>query len=202
MAVFLGLCLAFPLLLVTWARAPFYDGVRHLLFVMPVLAALVAAAFSWSVNRFGSPWTRRLTSIVLAALLASVVPEMIALHPYQSIYFNRLVAGGLPRAGRLYETDYWGQSYREAVLWLGDHYETRTPPVGVENCSNPLLSAYYIDREARLRGRFVAVKKGEGQIVLATTRFGCHRQPGNVLHVVARQGVPLAYVIERFRQDP
>lgn len=194
---------ALPLVVVTWKRAPFYDGVRHLLFVVPMLAVLSAAAFSWTVDGFARPWVRRASWVALSLVLIGVLPDMVALHPYQSVYFNRLFAGGLARAGRLYETDYWGQSYREAVLWLADHYPAQAArPVGVENCSNPLLSAYYIDHDPRLRGRFVAARKGEGRIVLATTRFDCHLQPGKVLHVVAREGVPLAYVIERTPEVP
>jgi peroxiredoxin family protein len=53
--------------------------------------------------------------------------------------------------------------------------------------------------EAGAAGRFVNVGMEEDpDIVLATTRDECHRGvDGRVLHVVARQGTPLLYVIER-----
>jgi len=194
---------ALPLLVVTWRRAPFYDGVRHLLFVEPLLAVLSAAAISWAIDGFARPWARRAAWAALSLALVAVIPDMVALHPYQSVYFNRLIAGGLRGAGHRYETDYWGQSYREAVLWLADNYPARPEhPVKVENCSVPFLSDYYIETDPRLRGRFVGARPGEAGITLATTRFDCHTQPGRVLHVVARQGVPLAYVLELPGAEP
>ena len=42
---------------------------------------------------------------------------MLHHHPYQYIYYNRLV-GGVNGAYRQYELDYWATSYREATLYL------------------------------------------------------------------------------------
>ena len=119
---------------------------------------------------------------------------MTLLHPYQSIYFNRLFAGGLQGASGRFETDYWGTSYREAVEWV-----LRNVPgegIRIANCSSPLLTSYY------LRGpdgtRFIPVARDESpDLLVATTRWDCHRRPeARVLHRVERQGVPLAYVLD------
>ena len=41
---------------------------------------------------------------------------MISLHPYQSIYFNKLVRH--ENIGSQFETDYWGASVRESIDWI------------------------------------------------------------------------------------
>ena len=41
----------------------------------------------------------------------------LRLHPYEYIYYNRLV-GGVQGAFRRFELDYWGTSYREAAAYL------------------------------------------------------------------------------------
>ncbi len=114
--------------------------------------------------------------------------DMVMLHPYQSIYFNRVFAGGLSGASGRFETDYWGNSYREAIEWVA----ANVPGEGIRiaNCSNPLQSSYY------LRGpdgaRFIHVAMTDNpDLLLATTRWDCHLgAPGRVLHTVRRQGVP------------
>jgi hypothetical protein len=118
------------------------------------------------------------------------------LHPYQALYFNRVVAGGLPRAAQKFETDYWGSSYKEGVDWLIRYYESPVP-VRVANCSIDFLSAYPMSRTEELRRRFVPVRPSRSpDILLATTRWDCHKRSDKILHVVERQGTPLLYVFE------
>ena len=55
-------------------------------------------------------------------LLLAVLPGvywLIALHPYQYVYYNTLT-GGLPGAFRRYEMDYWTTSYREATMFINE----------------------------------------------------------------------------------
>ena len=40
------------------------------------------------------------------------------------------------------------------------------------------------------------------RILLATTRYNCHKRPGKTLHVVERKDVPLVYVIEQTSAAP
>ena len=79
--------------------------------------------------------------VVITVSLMTTIADMIALHPYESVYFNRLIAGGLRSAAGSYETDYWGNSYREGVEWLVTHYgpsASATQPIRVASCSHPL----------------------------------------------------------------
>lgn len=187
----------FPAAYASLTHAIVYDGWRHFLFVVPLLAVLAALGVSAMLS------ARRLVAIpagvaVVAGLLLTGV-EMVRLHPHQYIYFNDAVAGGLATAADSYETDYWGNSYREGTLWVVAHY--RPAPgdtIRVASCSYPMSTAYY------LTPGFVHVLRGQApDIVLATTRWGCDREiPGTIVHVVEREGVPLLYVREVSERAP
>lgn len=54
---------------------------------------------------------------VCVALLVLPAKDLVALHPYQTTYFNGLV-GGVAGADGRYDTEYWLTSYREAIDWV------------------------------------------------------------------------------------
>lgn len=116
----LGWALAFPIVFV-WVKAPtIYDGIRHFLFLLPVIALISAWVWWRAFERLRQYWSpvRWIAPVILAVLfVVPTVVEMVRLHPYQYTYFNRIV-GGLPGAENHFETEYWGTSHREAVEWL------------------------------------------------------------------------------------
>lgn len=194
--VWLAWTAAAPLVAAVVMRPYLYDGLRHFLFVLPTLAVLTTADF------LRSTFSRSVRALVGAAMLSAAVlttVDMIRLHPYQSVYFNRLVAGGVARASERFETDYWGSSYKEGTEWLIDHYALGIArKVRVFSTSVPLQSEYYLTRSPEGRRRFLYVPLDrEPHVVLATTRKELHKTfPGRVVHVVERLGAKLLYVIE------
>ncbi len=180
-------------------RSTIYDGLRQFLFVVPPLAALAGvsvAAFLRSQVHVAAK-----AAVVGAVLLSAglTVFDMAELHPYQYIYFNRLVAGGLESASQRFETDYYGASYREGVRWLIDNYHPESGgQVRVANPSRNFLTAYYLEASQELRDRFHPVEAWDDpNIYISITRWNYHTdKDGKLLHVVSRKGVPLLYVIE------
>jgi 4-amino-4-deoxy-L-arabinose transferase-like glycosyltransferase len=195
----LTLAVLFPIGSAIVLRSTLYDGMRHFIFTLPPLAVLAAAGVSRLLDL---PLTRRVRVAVVAAVavgILAVLWDMIALHPYQSVYFNRLVAGGLRGAAPRFETDYWGASYREAADWVFRNYRSAArAPTTVRNCSADFLTRYVIDRNPSVKARFtIAPPNTTPNLLLATERWHCHEvNGGRLLHIVQRQGVPLAYVYE------
>jgi len=189
-----------PVSWVVLTRMPLYDGLRHFLFVMPILASLAGV----SVVAFmrGRPAGVRAGAAAALAVSGLVtLSDMVALHPYQTVYFNRLVGGGLRHAWALYETDYWCLTYKEGVRWLTEHYKDERchDKIRVAGQSILLQLTYYLDKTADGDRLFKAVNvEARPHIVLATTRFGDHdRTRGRVVHRVERQGAPLLWIIEQ-----
>ncbi len=106
----LGLNLGLYLIL----KPVLYDGLRHFLFLLPIIVLLASlAAIDWIANPFKPKF-----GYVLAALvwvnMAAVGVHLIRLHPYEYVYFNELT-GGLSGSVGKFDNDYWGASFKEGV---------------------------------------------------------------------------------------
>jgi hypothetical protein len=199
--LWIGALATTPIIWVVLRHTPLYNGYRHLLFVVPFLAVLAAvSAVHFFQARRPRPATIGAALVLVASLLVTVV-DMVQLHPYQYVYFNRLVAGGLPGAVGQYEIDYWGASCKEAVEWTVDHYSPRDlrQRVRITAPSEHALFRYLKQLEERPR-RFRAVRFAPGHdahVVFVSASRGRPRWPrGELIHVIERQGVPLLYIYE------
>jgi asparagine N-glycosylation enzyme membrane subunit Stt3 len=197
--IFLVFATVFPLATAMVMHPILYDGNRHFLFVIPPLAVLAGVTLAWLLSvGLTRPLKMALGGVVaIIALLTAV--DMIRLHPYEYIFFNRSF-GGLPAALGRYETDYWGVSHKEGVDWLIANYKPDAPPgsIRVANTAADYQTSYYLEENRASAPRFVPVGKRENpDVMLSITRFDVHLlYPGRVLHVVRRMGTPLLYVTE------
>jgi hypothetical protein len=184
-----------------------YDGVRHFLFTIPPMAVLSGVSVTAVLARTRQRAIRAALAAGLGALLALTSWDMWQLHPYQYVYFNRAMIGGLPGAAPRFDTDYWGASYKEGVAWLVDH-----PPeapsgrkLKVASCSHSGSTSYFLPADRfDYVGSYDDGQKifDEPDVLLATTRWECDtRRKGRTLHVVERMGVPLLSVIEVDHDD-
>jgi hypothetical protein len=182
-------------------RMPIYDGLRHFLFLTPllgVLAGVSVAAFLRSPLPRGA---KPVGLVVLSIVLLVTLVDMVRLHPYEAVYFNRLVAGGMKEGVGRYEADYWCLSYKEGCEWLlqrfaGARCRERIRVGGYSVLQQP---QYYLERTEEGRRLFTAVpvQGGSPHYVLATTRFQDHlRAPGRLVHTVEREGATLFYLFE------
>lgn len=175
-------------------RSVVYDGLRHFLFVIPMLAVVAAlAAVSLPLAR------RRLLAAVLVvgggAAVAKTIADMRALHPNQYIWFNELI-GGLPGAYGKYDTEYYGGVYKEGFatlareLWRTEPERFANTRYVVTGCIPGFVADHY------LRSNFVWVDEryAEGaELYLGYTRSRCHERHGDApeLFRVERMGTPL-----------
>lgn len=182
---------------VAWAildRTPLYNGLRHLLFIVPILAVLAGVSVAGAVRSHLPVPVLAPAMAILAGCAALVAFDMVRLHPYQYVYYNRLFAGGVASAVGRYETDYWSTSYKEGVEWVCDHYsrvEIRGPIRVGGNMLVPFAS--YLGRGRCRAPNFTAVPPDRDPHVLLAA--GAERE-GRLLHVVERLGAPLLYVYE------
>ncbi|HKP56652.1 MAG TPA: glycosyltransferase family 39 protein [Polyangiales bacterium] len=184
-------------------RPTLYDAHRHFLFVLPALGALAGIAVCAAAKHPSIPLRIRVAGVaVWAALAAFVAFDMRALHPYEYVYFNR-ASGGLPAALGKFETDYWGVSFQEGFDWVVHNIQPREPgtPVKVSSCkrSPGRWQLNYLREHWHLSDRFTIMKyEDEGDVYLGFTRGACQARPGEILHKVERQGVPLLYVLRHW----
>ena len=108
---------ALPVLLAIFMGSTLYDGLRHVLFIIPVLVVLAAAGWTRLLFGWTRSWLGRSAAIVLlAAGVVHAIASTVRFHPHQTVYFNELV-GGPGGAVAKFDLDYWGNCFLEAVDW-------------------------------------------------------------------------------------
>jgi len=123
----------FPLACQVIGHGPAFTGMRHFLFVVPLLAVLAAVALNAVIGSFGRRHFAFATA-AFALVLADVgmnARQLYELHPYEYLYYNRLV-GGIHGAARRYVMDYWVEVMPASVAQLGrflDRTEGHHKPV-------------------------------------------------------------------------
>jgi hypothetical protein len=96
-------------------HATLYDGVRHTLFVIPMLALLAGWAF---MHLLRSLSRARIMIATLAAVYgAALVIDLVRLHPLEYVAMNAFAGGTSGACGR-FELDYWGAAATEALRRL------------------------------------------------------------------------------------
>lgn len=187
----------FPLGYVALTHAALYDAIRHVLFTMPPLIVASALGIGLCV-RTSSQNIRYTLGGLTAALMIWTCYQMISLHPNQYVYFNHLIAGGLPKAATQYDTDYLDNSYKRGLQWVE------------KNISSPYPMRLYIGTSTPYPlnpNRFVYEENPfHADIYLITTHLNQHQAiPGKILHQIEAQGVPILYILRpdaTYQQDP
>ncbi len=106
----------FPVVYVIGTHATLYDGVRHLLFIVPP-AAILASAGWIGACRWTRPVARPAAFVGLSIGLMEPALFQWRNHPNQTAYIQPL-AGGPRAAYAQYDLDYWGNSMLQALSQL------------------------------------------------------------------------------------
>jgi hypothetical protein len=161
----LGMAIWLPPLYAVVKGSILYDGYRHFLFVVPPLCALAAVMVELGLQRLRSRALRGALAGLVVVGVVDIGAQMVRLHPHEYVYFNRLI-GGLPGAVDKYDTDYYGNSFKEAIEGL-KAYLWRTEPEAYLN------TVYYLT----------------GCISMKTARY---YSPPNFLSFKDRRGTKIA----------
>jgi hypothetical protein len=187
----------FPLACQVAARGPAFTGIRHFLFVVPLLAILAGVGFDALLARLAARWPRTVMPAALA-LIAALLWEasyLVRLHPHQHLYYNALV-GGLPGAAGRYETDYWVNIMPEAVGAL-ERYVERLDAGDESYLVGVCGERFSFEHEAHSRLRW-SVGWYEADFFIAPTHMNCDRaNNGNVVVRIERLGVLVGVVKDR-----
>ena len=118
-----------PVSMVIARGSTLYDGVRHLLFVYPILVVLSASGWAAWLSR-GSVWGRRTAAALLVVGLLNPLAFHARSHPNQAVYFNEFVGGPIGAFAR-FDMDYWGNCLLEAVAWSARTAQLSGRPIAI-----------------------------------------------------------------------
>jgi len=183
-------------------RATIYDGIRHVLFVIPMLAVLAGGGLVAIL-----PLLRRApvpSAIASGAYAGIVVLTLAALHPLEYVALN-VLAGGTRAAQDKFEGDYWSVAATVALRRLEQRldYEAsirvpETPP-GIlicigwrEGLVGPLLRRPWV----------VETDPDKADFIIATERWRCaDNKPVVLIDEVKRFDRTFAWVYARRSDD-
>ncbi len=120
----------FPIAWVILTKAVLYNGVRHLLFIMPPLVVLAAGSWSGIFELVRTRWKHIILTLLLILGLAHAVLSNIRYYPYLTLYFNEFT-GGVSGAVGKYDMDYWGNSYKEALERVKERHPEMERPIKI-----------------------------------------------------------------------
>ena len=168
-----ALAVILPLGFLIVQRATMYDGVRHILFVIPMLA--VVAGLGW---RTLLPLLARapvVFAVAVGAYVGGVIATLAALHPLEYVAMNAL-ADGTRGAYDKFELDYWSAAATQALRRLEQRldYDPSIRPAE----SPPRILICIGTREERAhvllrRPWIVETDPDKADFIIATQRWRC-----------------------------
>jgi len=197
-AFVIGIGIVFPVAYAISIRAVLFDGMRHFIFVLPLIAVVAAVAADRALSWLARFRYRRPVWVVLALYGCAHISIMAMLHPDQYVYYNAFV-GGVEGAQHKFKLDYWANSYAEAVQGLEDYlrtlygvdFEEREFTVAV--CGPAISADYYFLPNFRL-----VRERSRADFFIAFTKDNCDRSlPGRPVYRVERMGALLSVVLDR-----
>ena len=193
-----GLGIAFPIAFAISIKAVLFDGMRHFIFVLPLIAvaaALVADRAYTLLARLPYWWP---IWVLLLTYGIAHVSIMVMLHPDQYVYYNAFV-GGVGGVQRKFKLDYWANSYAEAVQGLENYLHAAYGPdfedheFTVAVCGPPISADYFFPTNFRFTRQ-----RGQADFFIAFTKDNCDRSlPGRLIYRVERMGALLSVVLDR-----
>jgi len=187
----------FPLACQVAARGPAFTGLRHFMFLLPLLAVLAGVGFNALFDLIATRRPRIVmpAAIALCAALLWEASLLVRLHPYQYLYYNALV-GGLKGAADRYEMDYWGNMMPEAVRAL-ERYAKRVDPAGESRLVGVCGERFSFEHEAADQFQW-SVGWYEADFFIAPTHMDCDSaNNGNPVIRIERLGVLIGVVKDR-----
>ena len=191
-----------PLAFLIVQRATIYDGIRHVLFVIPMLAVVAGAGMVALL-----PLLRRapvIAAIAGGAYAGSVVLTLVALHPLEYVALNAL-AGGTRGGYDRFETDYWSVAAAEALRRL-EHRLDYDPAVRVAETA-PSILICIMWREGSVapmlrRPWIVETDPDKADFIIETQRWRCAKnKPVVLIDEVKRFDRTFAWVYARRPQQ-
>jgi len=187
-----------PLAFLIVQRATIYDGIRHVLFVIPMLAVIAGGGL-----RVLLPLLHRVpivAAIVAGAYAGSVVITLAVLHPLEYVAMNAL-AGGTRGAYDKFELDYWSVAATEALRRLEQRLDYASSLRSVETPPSILICIPW--REGMVdpilkRPWVVETDPDKADFIIATERSRCaDNKPVDLIDEVKRFDRTFAWTYAR-----
>jgi hypothetical protein len=161
-----------------------YDGIRHVLFVIPILAVIAGIGLLRLL-----PFLRRLpvaAAVIGGAYVGVSIWTLAILHPLEYVATNVLTAG-VKGAYERFDLDYWSLAAAVALRRLESRLDYDLPQRFADNPPSIMICIGY--RESKVAPMFrrpwrLEVDAGKADFFIATERWRCERDVDEDVPVV------------------
>jgi len=194
----LAFAIVFPVAYAVTIKAVLFDGMRHFIFVLPLIAVAAALVADRLLDRLAHFKYCRPIYGALALYGVGHFSMMAMLHPNEYVYYNGFV-GGVEGAQGLFKLDYWANSYAEAVDGLENYLEMQygldfmDRDFTVAVCGPPISADYFFPKNFTF-----SEDREHADFFIAFTKDDCNNSlPGTEIFRVERMGALLSVVLDR-----
>jgi hypothetical protein len=187
-----------PMAAIIVQHSTLYDGIRHVLFLIPMLAVIASFGFLRLL-----PLLRRYPMAAAAgagAYVTYAVLTLVQLHPLQYAAFN-IFAGGVSGAYGRFDVDYWSLAVLPALRHLEDRIDREDPDRFAENPpSIKLCIGFHEDSVAPMFRRpwRLETESARADFIIETERWRCAKTlPVLVIDEFKRLDLSFARVFAR-----
>lgn len=187
-----------PVIVTLITRPAMYNGIRHFTFVTPAIAVLGgwagALMIAWLRDKYRA--AAALAAAAIAAALALPVVDMVRLHPYQYVSFNR-IAGGVHEAAKNYMLDYWGLAFKQASGALRTLLAERMEKPPESRRWHVAVCGPQPPAQVELGSQFsVSWDPKDAEFAMMLGEFYCAKLDAPILVEVKREGVVFARIYD------
>ncbi len=194
----------FPVFFAVIKKSNLYSSWRQFLFLYPVIVLVSATGYSLLFESLKKKYFRWLLVAITVLMAVHPLKFMFKNPSCFYLYYNQLV-GGLKGAYGNYETDYYYTGQTEASRWLIKYLEEKNTDSAVVGATfsvqwqfrkHPGIRTFYLRNDERsqydwdyaiITSRYIPVSKLKNKTW----------PPGNAIHIVYADNVPICAVLER-----
>lgn len=107
----------FPIAYIIYKGSNVYGGWRHMIFVYPSMVALAGIGIQWAGDMMPKKIIRPIFYTLILLAMINPVMHIFQNRPLEYVYYNQLV-GGVKKAYKKYETDYYLMSLKPATEYI------------------------------------------------------------------------------------
>ncbi len=186
-----------PVAFVIVNQTTMYDGIRHMLFIIPLLAVIAAGALVWMLPVLAArPLLAVIAAVIAAGHIGATALTLASLHPLQYVAINAIAGGTVGAKGR-FEQDYWAAGATEALRQLerrldydrSGRFATRPARILIcipwrEQMVAPMLGRHFV----------IETDPAKADFLIGTERWDCGKAVrANLIDEVERLGRGFAW---------
>lgn len=201
----------FPMGYIIYKKSVVYDGLRHLIFILPLISIIACYGYYRLGIQFKERKSKYFIFALIVLLMIPTVKHSITNHPNQYVYFNELY-GGVNKAFGYYETDYYHNSGKLATDWIKKNILSKNISKLKILSNMGTVHLYFqgmdTNKVQSSYGRWRERDHLDWDYYVAYSRFiepenlqNGAWPPGKVIHTIKVDDVPVCVVMQRLNKD-